>query len=190
MAHLFTYFVCLSKEDHTVINSTGVELQLSRFHGPDDWSRSVTDQSAMNNILKSPQAYGGPFTLTPPAITDLLAAVVIQSTKLDLHQIALSVSWPSITKSVLKQLCPNLDRPTLTISNEMGRQQVIIVGARFKYNQDGMTHYPSNGPFPANICPISRQYTRWSSIPLLHPPSHLIEVSLATPLLLRQTEHQ
>jgi hypothetical protein len=114
-AHPFTYFVRLPNEDRTVTNSTGGELQLSTFHGPDDWSRSVTDQSAMNDILESPQAYDGPFTLTPPAITDLLSAAVIQSTDLDLRQIALSASWPSITKSVFKQLCPNLDRDPIAV---------------------------------------------------------------------------
>jgi hypothetical protein len=47
--------------------------------------------------------------LTPLAVTDLLSAAPIQSTDLDLRQIALSASWPSITKSLFKQLCPNLD---------------------------------------------------------------------------------
>jgi hypothetical protein len=69
----------------------------------------------MNDILKSPQAFGGPFTLTPPAITDMLSAAVVQSTDFDLRLIALSASWPSITKSVFKKLCPNLDRDPIAV---------------------------------------------------------------------------
>jgi hypothetical protein len=91
---------------------------LHTFHSQDDWGTGILDQATMDTILKSNQAFGNPFTLSPSSINDLLSSAVIKSTKPALLKIALSAAWPSIYRAALKQLCPNLDcDPIAVIQN-------------------------------------------------------------------------
>jgi hypothetical protein len=118
MTHPFTFFVRLPNETRTVLSSVGNEVQLHMFHAQDDWDTSIQDQGTMDTrIMKSPQAFGSPFTLlSPPTIsTDILSAAAIQSTDPDLWKIALAAAWPSVCRAIVKQLCPNLEGDPVSV---------------------------------------------------------------------------
>jgi hypothetical protein len=114
-SYSFTFFVQLPTENRIVQNTQGIDVSLNTFHGPPDW-HSIQDQSIIHAIWDHPKSYRKPFTLNPPAITVVNADAVIESEASVLEKLALEAVWPTITKKVYDQLCPNvLGDPALVI---------------------------------------------------------------------------
>jgi hypothetical protein len=82
-------------------------VSLNTFHGPADW-HSIVDQPTLDAIWDHHKSYRKPFTLNPPAITDVNADAVIESEASVLEKLTLDAAWPTITKKVYDQLCPNI----------------------------------------------------------------------------------
>jgi hypothetical protein len=159
MTHPFTFYARLPNETRTVTSLVGNELQLHTFHAQDDWDTNIQDQATMDTIMKSPQAFGSPFTLLSPPITDILSAAVVQSTDSDLRKIPLAAARPSVCRAIFKQLCPNLEGdPVSVIQNihqvtkdEKGQEVHQSVAQYFTSLQNMANFLPKNEDWEIDI---------------------------------------
>jgi hypothetical protein len=154
----FTFFVRLPTENRIVQNSQGGNVNLNTFHGPADW-HSIVDQPTLDAIWDHPKSYRKPFTLNPPAITDVNADAVIESEASVLEKLALEAAWPTITKKVYDQLCPNvLGDPASVIQaihqvtkNAEGEDVTLSVEQYFTSVQRMTNFLPTSGNWTIDV---------------------------------------
>jgi hypothetical protein len=154
----FTFFVRLPTESRIVKNTQGVDVSLNTFHGPADW-HSIVDQPTLDAIWDHPKSYRKPFTLNPPAITDVNADAVIESEASVLEKLALKAAWPTIIKKVHDQLCPNiLGDPASVIQaihqvtrNAEGDKVTLSVEQYFTSVQRMTTFLPTSGNWTIDV---------------------------------------
>ncbi len=115
----FTFFVRLQMESRTVTNSTGNDVTLQTFFGPDDWASS-TDQTILDAIWDHPKSLKKPFNLIPPSIVDPNADAQIQIKACvdTLESLTPTAAWEDISKKIFPQICPNsVDDPSSIIQS-------------------------------------------------------------------------
>jgi hypothetical protein len=158
-SYLFTFFVRLPTENRIVENTQGGNVNLNTFHGPADW-HSIVDQPTLDAIWDHPtKSYRKPFTLNPPEITNVNADAVIESEASVLEKLALKAAWPTITKKVYDQLCPNvLGDPASVIQaihqvtrNAEGEDVTLSVEQYFTSVQRMTNFLPTSGNWTINV---------------------------------------
>lgn len=147
----FSYFVRLPMENLTVLNSTGVELQLNTFHGASNWN-DIEDQELLDLIWTHPKSYRKPFILKPPTIDDINADAIIESNISILDHISLEAAWTTITDKIYNQICPTVTSdPAAIIQNihqvtkdKDGNEKVLSVQEYFYAVQQMTNFLPKN----------------------------------------------
>jgi hypothetical protein len=115
----FTFFIHLNMETRTITNSTGADVQLTTFFGPNDWATS-NNQDILDAIWDHPSSLNKPFYLVPPSIINVNADVQIRIKECvdAVETLTLTAAWENISKKIFAQICQNfINNPAAIIQS-------------------------------------------------------------------------
>ena len=139
----FTFYIDLPVTSEVIQNSAGGDVNLTTFHGDDDWLHDT--QIKFDLVAKANGAIGRPFDLKPSSITDdpnVDAVVTIGVSTTRLEEIALEAAWDSITNAVYREICPTaIVDPCSALQNI--RQSITIENTGEKEHMSVADYYKS-----------------------------------------------